>query len=87
MKELFKEFIGTGEVKGFKFFQKRATEKAYLYEVSDEGKIHYEVFQKRVNERYGNICKPTSKSFGIWAWTYRNYQEAINKFNELNRGE
>lgn len=85
MKELKKEFIGEGEVKGFLFTQLEASEKAYLYKVSD-GKIHYEVFQKRVNERYGNICKPTSKSFGRWAWTYRNYQEAINKFNELNRG-
>ena len=87
MKPLPTEFIGRGEVKGFHFTQIKATDMAYLYRIESNGSFHYEVFKKRENARYGVVSYPTSKAFGIWAWTYRNYEKAIKKFNELNKGE
>jgi hypothetical protein len=33
LRELQKDFVGVGEVKGFKFHQTLATEKGYIYEV------------------------------------------------------
>lgn len=83
MKNLSKEFIGIGAVRGFVFMQLKATDEAYLYQVNDKGKIHYEVFKKRINERFGNVSYPSTKAFGVWAWCIRDYQQAITKFNEL----
>lgn len=80
MKELEKEFIGRGDVRGFKFTQLDATSKAYLYKVDVFGQIHYEVFKRRENTRYGNVSYPTSKAFGIWAQTTRDFQKAIQYF-------
>lgn len=83
IKELKKEFLGIGEVKGYKFSQIYKTSQAFIYEVSyDRGK-HYEVFKRRVNSRFGCISYPTSKGFGIWAWTYSTLDKAIEKFNQL----
>ena len=78
------QFEGKGEVKGYDFTQIRQTNKAFLYEVSSGGSKHYEVFLKRINHRFACISYPTSKAFGIWAWTFMNLESAINKFNELN---
>ena len=87
MKPLEKYFIGRGEVKGFKFTQLKATDLAYMYQVEDGGMIHYEVFEKRINARFGNISYPNSNAFGIWAWTFRDFDKAMRKFNELNKKE
>ena len=84
IKELKKEFLGIGEVKGYKFTQISQTSRALIYEVSfGEGK-HYEVFKKRINSRFGCVSYPSRKGFGIWAWTYNELEEAIEKFNQLN---
>lgn len=85
MKPLEKEFIGRGEVKGFKFIQIKATDLAYLYKVINGNAIYYEVFKKRENARYGVISYPTSNAFGVWAWTYMSFERAEYKFNELNQ--
>ncbi|RXP46865.1 hypothetical protein EC396_13370 [Lutibacter sp. HS1-25] len=86
-KELKKEFLGIGEVKGYKFTQIRQTSQAFIYEVSfGEGK-HYEVFKRRINSRFGCVSYPSSKGFGIWAWTYNELDKAIEKFNQLNGKE
>lgn len=84
MKELPKNIIGKGVVKGFIFTQHSQSNKAYLYKVETGCSIYYEVFKKvnRVNSKYD--CFPTSKAFGIWAWTYPTIEKAIAKFNKLN---
>jgi hypothetical protein len=86
MKELQKYFIGRGEMKGFVFTQKKASDNAYVYEVDMGDVTYYEVFKRRVNTRFEEhkVSYPSSKSFGIWAWSYRNDERAIKKFNELN---
>ena len=84
MKPLKIQFKGKGEVKGYNFTQISQTDKAFLYEVSSGGGKHYEVFLKRINHRFACISYPSSKGFGIWAWTYMDLESATNKFNELN---
>lgn len=81
--ELRKHFIGRGEVKGFEFEQLSATDNAYLYEVTFNGEKHYEFFKRKVNTQYNQVSYPTSKAFGVWAWTTSNKDLAIEKFNEL----
>lgn len=88
MTELDKTKIGIGEMKGFAFIQMEASDKAYVYAV-DMGEVtYYEVFKRRINTRFEEhkVSYPTSKAFGIWAWCYRDYEKAINRFNELNKG-
>jgi hypothetical protein len=87
MKELENHFIGRGEVKGIVFSQIQATEHAYLYRCINNGLTHYEVFKKRINTQYGTVSYPSAKSFGVWAWTFGNYDDALNKFNEINKLE
>ena len=84
MKELKKEFIGRGQVKGFRFTQLNKSQFAYLYEVNTNDNIFYEVFYRKENKRYECVSYPTNKSFGIWAWTYSNLETASNKYEELN---
>jgi hypothetical protein len=83
MKPLEKEFIGTGEVKGFKFTQITAAKHGFIYEVDTGDRKYYEVFEKRVNRRYANISYPTSKAFGIWAWTCSTITKARLKLKEI----
>ena len=83
IKPLAKFFIGRGEVKGFKFTQISKTDKVFLYEVSTGDLICYEVFKKRQNMRFGCVSYPTSKAFGIWAWTLMDFNDAIQKFDLL----
>jgi len=84
IKPLQKKLAGEGKVKGYDFLQIRQTDKAFIYEVSSGNRKHYEVFKKIVNRRYACVSYPTSKAFGIWAWTYRTLEKAEKKFDELN---
>ena len=89
--KLSKEFIGKGEVKGFHFYQLDRGKKSCVYEVCDDGHTHYEVFKIKV----GKIPKseqlyeqyPKANSFGIWAWTYRDYEKAFLKFKKIEKDE
>jgi hypothetical protein len=83
MKELKSYFVGRGQVKGYIFNQIRASKHAYLYEVSENNLIHYEVFKRCKNSMYDCISYPTDKAFGKWAWTYMNLEKAIEKFNKI----
>lgn len=84
MKELAKEFIGRGEVRGFIFRQLKKSKLGYIYEVNPEtGSLHYEVFRKKINERYQTVTYPKSGSFSKIAWTYNSFEEALDKFKEL----
>ena len=85
MKDLPKQFSGRGEVCGYNFNQISQTDKAFVYEVSYGDSKHFEVFSKKLNKRYACVSYPTSKAFGIWAWTRMNLESAMNKFNELNK--
>jgi hypothetical protein len=84
MKPLQPNFIGKGEVKGYKFSLLGMTDRAFIYQRTVCGVIHYEVFQKKLNSRFGCVSYPTSKAFGIWAWTYGDLRAAIKKFNQLS---
>jgi hypothetical protein len=85
IKELPTEFAGKGEVRGYYFTQIWKSNKAYIYAV-DGGK-HYEVFKRKVNRRFSQVSYPNSMSFGIWAWTCRSYENALEKFEELNQSK
>ena len=79
IKELSTEFIGRGQVKGFKFTQKNKTEKGYIYEVSTGYSTHYEVFKKRINKQFNCISYPSDKAFGFWAWSCSDYEGALHR--------
>ena len=93
--KLEKTFVGEGEVKGFSFDRLLDGEFMYLYKVVSEKKSWYEVikrfatpiiidFDKKIvdentlRERY-----PKAKDFGSLAWSYKNLEEAIKKYNKL----
>jgi hypothetical protein len=84
MKPLPIQFDGRGSVRGYIFTQELITDKAYLYKVERNGSIHWEVFKKRENTRFGNISYPSDEAFGKWAWTYSSFERAKIKFDELN---
>jgi len=90
------EFIGKGEVKGFRFRKIASTQHANLYEVdSGVSNVHYEVFMRKLvpvcidfeNRLYSKTEQkevyPKSKDFGVWAWTYNNILKAEQKYLEL----
>ena len=84
MKLLKSNFIGKGEVKGYEFRLLGMTDRAFIYEVDTGNSKYYEVFKKKLNDRFGCISYPTSKAFGIWAWTCKDIRTAIKKYNQLN---
>jgi len=84
IKKLPEQFTGRGEVKGYDFTLICKTEKGFCYEVTQSGIIpHYEVFRRKTNKRFNCESYPTSKAFGIWAWTFRNRDEALNRLYSL----
>lgn len=84
MKQLQKEFIGRGEVKGFRFTQLKQNQYAFIYKVETSGGKHYEVFRKKINNKYNCESYPRSKSFGSWAWSFFSYEKALLKFDEVS---
>lgn len=84
IKQLPKQFIGRGEVRGFDFSLVSRSNWGFCYEVRIDGTItHYEVFLLKINKRFGCVSYPGSGSFGNWAWTYQTKEEAIKKLSEL----
>lgn len=84
MKQLRKEFTGIGEVRGFTFRQISLTKWGFLYEVDFGGTKYYEVFKKRVNTQFNNVSYPSSKAFGLWAWTTSDFERAEQILNSFN---
>lgn len=84
MQELKTIIEGRGELKGITFTQLYKSTTAYIYLRSDG---YYEVFIHRINTQFDCISYPNSNSFGVWAWTYKNYQDALIKFNSLKLDE
>jgi len=87
MKELKEYFVGIGQVRGYIFNQIKKTKYAYLYEVSENNVIHYEVFKRRENTYYECVSYPSDKAFGVWAWTCSTLERAEDKFNEIELNE
>jgi hypothetical protein len=87
MKELKEYFTGRGQVKGYIFNQIKRTDYAYLYEVLQDGRIHYEVFKRKENTLYDCVSYPTDKAFGVWAFTCMTRDSAFRKLIELTREE
>ena len=87
MRELEKEFIGIGEVKGHKFTQIYASKWGFIYEVDTGGRKYYEVFKRRLNHQYNIVSYPGSKSFGKWAWTIGSLEKAKQKLLSFEKQE
>lgn len=90
METLEKEFIGRGEVRGFKFTQVQNNTTSYAYKVTTpSGKVHYEVFRKKVFTGFGSEKEtyPTAKAFGVSAWwcsTPEQIQKLVHRIEELD---
>jgi hypothetical protein len=87
MTELLIEFEGRGEVRGFQFKQLKKSTKAYLYQKRYEDIAYFEVFRCKISAKFHCIIYPGSKSFGLWAWDYREYDKAMRKFNAISGTE
>lgn len=85
IKELDKDFVGVGQVRGFKFTQMNSSMYGFLYKVDSGDTIYYEVFKRRVNTQYNNISYPSNKAFGIWAWTTPDLSKAIDRLNSFEK--
>lgn len=84
IRKLEEQFVGKGEVKGFNFLCLKSNKWGFLYEVyTNDGKTHYEVFERKINKQYACESYPGSKSFGKWAWTYGDREKAMAKFETL----
>jgi hypothetical protein len=84
IKQLEEKFTGRGEVRGFQFAQICKTDRAFCYEVRTNGIItHYEVFNRKINNRFGCESYPTANAFGIWAWTYTCLGKALKKMKSI----
>ena len=84
MKVLEKIFTGRAEVRGFEFEQIKEKESGFIYRVKTPfATIHYEVFERKTNSQYDCVSYPQSPAFGVWAWSFTNYEDAIKKFEEL----
>ena len=84
IEELPTHFIGSGEVRGFKFCQICVTNHGFIYEVNTGDRIYYEVFRKRLNHRFACISYPRANSFGISAWTTPDLDRAKEILRELD---
>lgn len=83
MKDLELEFAGRGQVKGFRFTQIKQNQAAYIYLVNTGNSIHYEVFKRKENSQFNCISYPSDKAFGIWAWTAKTIEKALDRFEEI----
>jgi hypothetical protein len=77
------EFIGKGQVKGFRFKRILSYKNVYLYEVSYYNTTWYEVFIAKYNKRFGCFGYPRPEAFGKYAWCIKSKEEAMQKFNSI----
>lgn len=84
------EFIGRGEVNGFKFKKVKETKNVLMYQVGpdDSGpSFYYEVFRRSINSLYNTETYPSSKRFGKDAFCLMTKKDALNKFKQLQQKE
>ena len=87
IKELRKDFIGVGIVRGFRFTQICKTDSAFLYRVDTSDSIYFEVFERRYNTWFNCISYPTNKAFGSWASLTPNIERAFELLNDLSNND
>lgn len=92
MKKLDKYFTGKGEVKGIEFEQISRSNNTAIYRVDNN---YFEVFiiktQKAKIKKiagkeilfHAKELYPSSKDFGISAWTFKSYSKAIDKYSKI----
>jgi hypothetical protein len=86
IKQLPLEFSGRGEVKSYSYKQIKRSNLCYIYEVlAENGQTWYEVFKAKINPLYGNISYPSSKQFGLSAWSARNLEKALMRFEKITK--
>jgi hypothetical protein len=88
------QFIGGGEVSGFLFKKEFENEDGYVFSVSTEGGVHFEVFKKVLSPICLDFSKreystdtfketyPKSSSFGVTAWNCASVAEGIKKLQQ-----
>ena len=83
MNELPIESEGRAEIRGFHFKQPIKSATAYMYHKSYNGMAYHEVFRLKVGQKFHSVIYPGSKSFGLWAWDYKDYKKVLKRFIEL----
>ena len=84
IKELRDEYTGIGEVRGFRFRKLLSNGYAYVYEViGGSSRVYYEVFERRVNNKFCVVSYPRGKAFGIWARTTYDWDRALMYYGEF----
>lgn len=91
IEKLEKEFVGTGEVKEMLFKQVNECEFSYIYEVTNNDTIHYELIEKNTTPKCLDFEKKIfsetdfkevyakSNSFGVCTWTFKSLKMALIK--------
>ena len=79
---------------GFEYIQVLKGNRSRVYKQRvHENRCNYEVFLIKINpeRKIGNKTIkanerfPNDEAFGSWAWTYKTYEEALKKFNEIEK--
>jgi hypothetical protein len=83
IKQIPTEFIGRGEVRGFKYSKLDSPNGGFIYAVDNNGTKYYEYFLERINKQFNNVSYPSSKAFGVWAWWTDSYEDAITKLSSV----
>lgn len=86
-KLLKKNIVGIGEVRGKLFERVKASKYVYMYRIGpDKGPgTYYEIFTRKVNKRFNTETYPSSKQFGISAFTTETEEKAIEIFKRLHK--
>lgn len=73
---------GHGEVAGYQFVKVKEQDNVYIYKQMDGDRfVSFEVFRAR--KRNGKFVYPRSSDWGIRAWTIKDENRALSKFDEL----
>jgi hypothetical protein len=84
IKDLDIEIQGRGPMKGFTFKQVYKNEVGYIYEIThpEVKRPHFEVFLRKINNRFKCVSYPGGEAFGYWAWTFHKKEDAMAKLEE-----
>ncbi len=84
-----KKFEGVGEVRGKLFERVKAFKYVYMYRIGFHGEpgTYYEIFARKVHRQYLTESYPSSKQFGITAFTSLDEKKALKIFKQLQKKE
>jgi hypothetical protein len=69
---------------GYDYSLTMASNRGYIYNQYLDGVlVGYEVFRRIENDRFDCVSFPRDESFGKWAWTYNNLEQATKRFETL----